>query len=139
MKKHIWNMGLFMVIVVVSLVLAAQPASAGPVNMPTFQSPLPKPPAAPSGLGATDVSDTEIGLWWRDNSNNESGFWIQRSTNGYSWTTIMIVPPNMDWYVDGGLSCNIWYYYRVMACNPYGCSSYSNVAYSKTMGCGERP
>jgi hypothetical protein len=39
-------------------------------------------PAAPSGLTAVSVSNSQIHLTWTDNSNNETGFGIARSPDG---------------------------------------------------------
>src|ERR1051326_9518057 len=46
-------------------------------------------PAAPSNLGATAVSSSQINLNWQDNSSNESGFKILRGTtvNG-TWSQV---------------------------------------------------
>src|SRR5439155_17551527 len=41
-------------------------------------------PAAPSGLGATAASTTQIDLSWTDNSEGETGFKIERSDDGGS-------------------------------------------------------
>ncbi len=40
----------------------------------------PSAPAAPTGLGATAVSSSQINLSWTDNSNNETGFKIRALT-----------------------------------------------------------
>jgi hypothetical protein len=93
-------------------------------------------PAAPSGLTATQVSQTQINLAWTDNSNNESGFKIERSPNGTSgWTQIAMVGANVTAYSDTGLTCSTTYYYRVRAYNAGGNSGYSNTANTTTVVC----
>jgi hypothetical protein len=90
-------------------------------------------PAAPSGLTATGVSQTQINLAWNDNSANEDGFKIERSNNGSSWTQIGTVGPNVRNFSSTGLSANKTYYYRVRAYNVLGDSAYSNTTTGKTL------
>ena len=93
-------------------------------------------PNPPSGLTAAPASQTRINLAWTDNSNNESGFKIERSKNGTSgWTRIATVGANVTTYSDAGLSCDTTYYYRVLAYNAGGDSSYSNTANATTAVC----
>jgi fibronectin type 3 domain-containing protein len=94
------------------------------------------PPAAPSNLSATAVSQTQINLSWTDNSSNEDGFEIERSPNGTSsWTQIATPVANTTSYSNTGLLCNTTYYYRVRAYNGSGYSSYSNAS-ATTSTCG---
>ncbi len=51
-------------------------------------------PAAPTGLTAKSLSDTEILLAWTDNSNNETGFIIERF-DGIKWETAGTVGANV--------------------------------------------
>ncbi|MEX8499719.1 hypothetical protein [Leptothrix ochracea] len=56
----------------------------------TYSSPiaLNAVPAAPTTLGATAVSETQVDLTWTDSSNNEAGFVIQASDNGGAFAQI---------------------------------------------------
>jgi len=106
------------------------------------------PPAAPSDLGATAVSQSQIDLSWKDNSGNEDGFKIELSRgnedgfkielspNGTSsWIQIATVGANVTSYSNTGLNCGLTYYYRVRAYNAGGDSGYSNTANATTFAC----
>jgi hypothetical protein len=93
---------------------------------------LAAPPTAPSGLGATAVSATQINLSWTDNSGNEQGFKIERSPNGTTWTEIATTAANIRSYSNTGLSANTKYYYRVRAYNLTGNSAYTMTVSTKT-------
>jgi hypothetical protein len=92
----------------------------------------PTPPAAPSNLSATAVSQTQINLSWADNSTNETGFRVERSTNGSSFVQIATVGAGATSYASTGLRRNRLYYYRVRAYNASGNSAYSNTASART-------
>ncbi|MBX7246141.1 MAG: fibronectin type III domain-containing protein [Candidatus Sumerlaeaceae bacterium] len=96
---------------------------------------LPNPPAAPSGLGATAVSQTQINLSWTDNSSNETGFIIGRSTtSGGPYTDIVTVGAGVTTYNNNtGLSANTTYYYVVRATNTGGDSANSSQASATTL------
>jgi len=92
------------------------------------------PPAAPSSLGASAVSGTQINLTWTDNSGNETGFKVERKTgSGGSWSQIATPGANATSYNDTGLSNGTQYYYRVRATNATGDSGYSNEANATTL------
>ncbi len=94
----------------------------------------PQVPSAPSALSATATSPTRIDLAWTDNSTHESGFKIERSSNGTSgWVQVDTVGSGVSTYSDVGLAAGMTYFYRVRAYNPYGNSSYSNVAHATTL------
>ncbi|MBX3729435.1 MAG: fibronectin type III domain-containing protein [Candidatus Sumerlaeia bacterium] len=94
---------------------------------------LPNPPAAPSGLAATTVSQTQINLSWTDNSNNETGFIIGRSTtSGGPYTDIATVGANVTTFNNTGLTAGTTYYYVVRATNTGGSSANSNQASATT-------
>jgi hypothetical protein len=94
------------------------------------------PPDAPTGLGATAVSQTQIDLDWTDNSSDETGFKIERSPNGTSgWAQIGTVGAGVTSYSDTGLTCSTGYYYRVRAYNANGDSDPSNTANTSTDIC----
>ena len=91
-------------------------------------------PAAPSGLAATAVSNSQINLSWTDNSSNEDGFRIERcqGNNCTSFAEIATVGAGVRTYNNTGLSRNTTYRYRVRAYNTTGNSAYSNIASAKT-------
>ena len=86
------------------------------------------PPAAPTNLSASAASATSVSLHWSDNSARETGYAIERSTDGKTFTQIGTVGQNVDAYSSASLSGGRKYYFRVRGYNPYGNSSYTNVA-----------
>ena len=96
-------------------------------------------PAAPSGLGATAISSSQINLSWTDNSSNETGFKIERSTNNLNFTQIATVGTNIKTYSNTGLTASTQYFYRVRASSASGDSAYSNTASATTSGTGTGP
>ncbi len=95
---------------------------------------LPDPPATPSGLTATTVSNTQINFAWVDNSGNETGFKIERKLgSAVTYTEIATVGANVTSYSNAGLDVNTAYNYRVRAYNTGGHSVYSNVASAATL------
>ncbi|MCX5780256.1 MAG: stalk domain-containing protein, partial [Firmicutes bacterium] len=77
--------------------------------------------AAPSGLTATTISNTQIQLAWIDQSANEFGYSIERKTDSESFDPIDSVLANVTSYIDSGLTAGTTYTYRVKA---YGNGSY---------------
>jgi titin len=90
------------------------------------------PPEAPTGLGATALSSSRIGLLWTDNSSSEDGFKLERSSDGVSFSEIATLGPNATSYTDTGLTANGTYSYRVRAFAAARLSDYSNVAQATT-------
>ena len=89
---------------------------------------------APSGLVATALSRSQIGLVWSDNAANESGFRIERSFDGSSgWHQIATVAANVTAFVHARQPSLTTYFYRVRATNAVGDSAYSNVASATTL------
>ncbi|QTA89953.1 Dockerin domain-containing protein [Desulfonema magnum] len=76
------------------------------------------PPADPSGLTASAVSETEITLSWTDNSDDETGFKIYRGGE-----LITTAAANATSHGDTGLTCGTNYDYQVIATNDAGDSS----------------
>ncbi len=96
----------------------------------------PLPPAAPSNLSATTVSNSQIDLSWTDNASNEDGFKIERKTgaNG-TFVEIAVIPDDDETlYSDINLMPGTNYVYRVYAYNTDGNSAYSNEANATTQG-----
>jgi len=84
-------------------------------------------PAAPSDLSATAVAYNQINLSWTDNSSVEEGFRIERKTESAgTYGQIATVEADVTSYSNTGLSAGTLYYFRVMAYNSTGNSSYSN-------------
>jgi surface antigen/PKD repeat protein len=84
------------------------------------------PPAAPSDLVASTVSQSQIDLTWVDNAGNEDGFRIERSlydTSGF--TPIATLAADSTSYASAGLSAGTTYYYRVYAFNTAGDSAFA--------------
>jgi alpha-tubulin suppressor-like RCC1 family protein/subtilisin family serine protease len=90
-------------------------------------------PAAPSNLAAAVISGTTINLSWMDNSNNESSFKIERKTGSAgSYSQIATVGSGVTTFSNSGLNPGTEYYYRVLANNSVGNSTYSNTAVAVT-------
>ncbi|HEB26708.1 MAG TPA: hypothetical protein ENI05_02875 [Porticoccus sp.] len=107
-------------------------ASASTMTV-NFGTPTPTIPTAPTNLSANATSHTEINLIWNDNSSNEDGFKVERSLDESNWTTIASsVSANSQSYNDTGLDPITIYYYRVLAFNTEGDSSYTNTASATT-------
>ena len=97
------------------------------------------PPAAPSNLGATAVSSSQIDLSWTDNSSDETGFRIERKTSGGSYSLIADVAAGTTSFSNTGLAELTTYIYRVYAYNNIGNSDYSPEATATTMEYVEPP
>lgn len=63
-----------------------------------------------------------------DASDNENGFIIERKTTGGSFTFLVDLPANTEYYEDWGLGTAITYTYRIKAYNQYGSSDWSEKA-----------
>jgi PKD repeat protein len=94
----------------------------------------PSPPAAPSNLTATAVSNSQINLAWTDNAGNEDGFKIERCQGAgcVNFAQIASVGANVTSYQNTGLAVGTTYRYRVRASNGGGNSDYSNTAAATT-------
>ena len=91
------------------------------------------PPAAPTNLTATAVSNSQINLAWQDNANNEAGDYVEQSTDGgNTWTQIATTGVNSASYAVTGLQPGMSYFFRVRAFNVLGDSAYSNAASATT-------
>ncbi len=79
--------------------------------------PLPQAlPAAPTGLVAELVSDSEIRLTWTDNAQDETSYRVERSPfDALIWIEIASLDANTTVYLDSDLTCDSSYFYRVRA------------------------
>ncbi len=94
-------------------------------------------PFAPTNLSATAGSPSQINLSWTDNSGNEEGFRVERKTgSGGTYSLIATTAGNVASYSDDNLSASTAYFYRVLAFNSEGESSYSNEASATTPAAG---
>ncbi len=86
-------------------------------------------PIAPAGLNVWATSATQVSLTWADKSHNESDFAIERSPDGTTgWIQIgALTSPNITTGIDGSLTINTTYFYRIRAHNAAG-NTYSDVA-----------
>lgn len=90
------------------------------------------PPTAPSNLSATVLSSTAIALSWLDNSNNETSFKVLYSLDKTTWLRAGIVGSNVTGYTVTGLAANTLYYFKVLASNGAGNSTYTNTVSART-------
>jgi oligosaccharide reducing-end xylanase len=102
-------------------------------------TPPPSTPLAPSSLGTSAVSSSQINLTWADNSNNETGFSIERKTGTGAFAQVTTVGAGVTTYNNTGLTASTAYTYRVRAYNANGNSAYSNESSATTNGTGAVP
>lgn len=93
-----------------------------------------QPPAAPSNLSATALSESQIRLNWTDNSGNESLFVIERRTGGGSFSQTGTTNANVRSFTDSSLVSGTSYSYRVSARNSAGDSDPTSIATVTTPG-----
>ena len=93
-------------------------------------------PNAPTGLAATPLSPTDLGLRWTDNAGNESGFKIERSSDGVVFAPLATVGANVTSYTDSSAGIAGMYWYRVRATNTSGDSAASASASANTLNFG---
>jgi hypothetical protein len=86
---------------------------------------------APSGLTATAVSSSQVGLSWRDVAG-ETGFQIERSLDGSTWGIVGTTGAGVTSYQDTSVSASTTYQYRAKASDAGGLSACSNVASTTT-------
>jgi fibronectin type 3 domain-containing protein len=105
----------------------------------TTPPPPPTAPAAPSGLGASAVSSSQINLTWADHADNETGYRVERGTDGVNFSLLTTLGVNATSYSNSGLSASTKYYYRVLALGNAGNSGFSNVAGVTTQSVSQPP
>jgi hypothetical protein len=86
------------------------------------------PPTAPPGPVNLQVTTgtSDATLTWANTATNENSLVVQRSLDGYHFTTRASLPLGTTTYHDTGLATNTAYFYRVQAINSLGAGS-SNV------------
>lgn len=95
----------------------------------------PTPPAAPSGLEAWGVSNTEIDLQWTNNATNQTSLEIDRAPVGGMFSKLATVVATATTYSDyssNDFSLKAWSY-RVIAIGAAGPSTPSNVVIATTV------
>lgn len=93
--------------------------------------------AAPNGLTAIAVTNSQVNLSWVDNASEEIGYNVERSVSGNgNFVLIAYIGPNAQAFSDTGLTLpNYGYVYRVQARGSLSNSAYSNEA---TVGQGNQ-
>ena len=87
------------------------------------------PPAAPTNLSATVLSQSSTRLDWADRSSNEESFVVERSsTSSFAAASSFTLPANTVTWTDSGLADGA-YWYRVKAVNAGIGSAYSNAVH----------
>ncbi len=95
-------------------------------------TPTVPPPAAPSNLVATALSETQIRLTWTDHATNETSYSVERSTDGSTWNPLASLGANSTSYTDTAVVTGMRYYYRVRGLSGSTPSAYSNQASAAT-------
>jgi hypothetical protein len=92
------------------------------------------PPAAPSGLSASALSESEIQLTWNDNSDDEDGFRVYEAVGSCAADLVALgdVARNDESVRIYGLAADTLHCYRISAFNHLGESSFSNHASART-------
>jgi hypothetical protein len=86
------------------------------------------PPAAPTNLTATALSDTQVSLGWSDNASDETGYVLDRSdTSTFDTVTTINLPAGTTGLTDTVEQADV-YYYRVRAVRDDDNSPYSPTA-----------
>jgi hypothetical protein len=89
-----------------------------------------KLPAAPSDLTGGLLYNVIVVLSWQDNSNNETEFRIYMRWAGGAYSLLGTASGDSGPWGEDFLANNLdedtQYYFQVQACNPAGCSAFSN-------------
>ncbi len=93
----------------------------------------PVAPATPTGLAATALSSTSVGLSWAAGSANTASYTIERSTNGGAFSVLASgIGGSATSYTDTTASQSTAYQYEIIAVNATGNSAASNIASATT-------
>lgn len=91
------------------------------------------PPAAPTNLTATAVSDSQINLsWTASSSSGVTGYQGEYCTGSSCTSFTALFGTSSTSYNHTGLTANTTYRYRVRALSSSGTSAYSNIASATT-------
>ena len=86
-----------------------------------------KPPAAPSGITASALSESQLTVHWTDNSYNEQGFELfERAGDSGAFAQVASLPNNVTGATVTDRQSGTKYYYTVRAYNGAGGSSFSD-------------
>jgi len=77
----------------------------------------PQPPATPTNLSGSAVSDTQVNLSWSDNATDETAYTVERSPDNNSWLELDTLSANTTTYSDTTMQCGTQAHYRVRAHN----------------------
>ena len=99
--------------------------------VPVQVAPPPQPPQPPTNLRANAVSTSRIDVSWTLAAPEIVK--IQRSRDNVLWAEVATVAPGNSYYIDGGLQRGKVYYYRARTFNAVGFSTFSNVAFDRTL------
>jgi PKD repeat protein len=93
-------------------------------------------PPAPSGLKATALTRSSIGLTWTNGSTSQTEVRIERcrGVGCTNFTQVAAVAGTATSFVNTGLTARTTYRYRVRAHSALGDSPYSNIASARTKG-----
>lgn len=76
----------------------------------------PNMPPAPSGLSATNVTQTSVSLNWTDNAFSETAYLVRRTTDGINYFFVgNTLPVNSTSFTENGLEPGVQYTYVVNA------------------------
>ena len=89
-------------------------------------------PAAPSGLTATVVSNSQIDLSWTASPSGATKYEVEWSPNNSAWLLLASLDANVTTFSDRWLADEMLCYYRVRAANDAGASGYSNTVLAAT-------
>nr|MBA2452327.1 carbohydrate-binding protein [Chloroflexia bacterium] len=105
-----------------------------PSNTATATTPaqVSDPPASPSALTATKVSNSQIDLTWTDEADNETNVVVERSFDQTNWSVLATLPADSSSHSDSSVRVNTTYFYRVVATNSAGSSAPSDPASATT-------
>ena len=120
--------------------MAGVTQTGGRLNIGFWFASVPAP-SAPSLLGATAVSTSQINLSWTDNAGDEDGINIERCAGATctNFAQVASLGPNTTSYQNTGLAASTTYRYRVRAFNAGGSSPYSNIAAATTQAAPAPP
>jgi hypothetical protein len=124
---------------VTALGTAGESAASNVANATTLAATL-TVPAAPSGLTATAVSQSQINLTWTNSSTSQTSFNVYGSTDG---TTFVlwgpVTPGTATSYSGTGLAAGTQYWFKVTAVDAASESAASNVATATTVAATQTP